>query len=747
MIDVKKLITGFLVLATAAVCSGVVFSFVNLSPSIAANPAPQVTITGSETPSTDNTNAFLPTQDQVDQVAAELAPDLASSTMMVSSTDPNNLTDQLAAEFVNGVVSANPDGPSGTDDNGNPTFTPPDVNALAAGIADSTTTAALQVPNWDVEAASIPVATTSSNPTALTNYGDALNDVLNNHLNGNAQVQSILSDQADSPTQGEFDYIGSQMQGAIQDDASLEVPTAAVPYQKALLTELVYEKNMVQLNDLAQTDPVKASLIFEQEDQKFSSVQENLMNQAQDLESQYLSLQQVPGQKGNIVLSFINNTFGIPRANALLPVFDPATWGLIEANQAQDIANELENLLKNTLLQILKNTLIAIIQREVLTWVQGSGAPRFITNWGTQLVNAAQQSAINIINGQIKNCSVYSAFIPQVKITLNAFYKPASGGSCANQFQAALGAYNFQQFYNNFANGGFVAFGASQLPSGNPLASQFFSSQAVSFAYNNQQKASQAKTNASNGLTGDEYCPAFPGADPINGTHIECESPDANDYVQPTGGSCQAGYTATTEDNGGLCPDGSQPLTKTPAAATGIAFSAAVGSTPQQTAAANDIVGILNSVLSSLLTSLASTAVNAAGQLVNQGLTNLNASNITSGVNTSGITSSTVTTTSNNNNPPPTQLPLACNPTSQTIPSSAAAGPTATSTAPTTVSATGGTLDANENQPIYYWSDSNGVTSTGALFSDTFTNPGTYTITLTDSTNDTPANCTVTVQP
>ena len=53
---------------------------------------------------------------------------------------------------------------------------------------------------------------------------------------------------------------------------------------------------------------------------------------------------------------------------------DPATWGLIEGNEAQTIGHQLEVMLKNTLLQILKNTLIAIIQREVVTWIQGSGA-------------------------------------------------------------------------------------------------------------------------------------------------------------------------------------------------------------------------------------------------------------------------------------------------------------------------------------------------------------------------------------
>jgi hypothetical protein len=86
----------------------------------------------------------------------------------------------------------------------------------------------------------------------------------------------------------------------------------------------------------------------------------------------------------------------------------------------------------------------------------------------------------------------------------------------------------------------------------------------------------------------------------------------------------------------------------------------------------------------------------------------------------------------------------------QTIPSASASGgpvatstPTPTSTTPVSLSAAGGTLDANDNPPTYNWSDSNGVTGTGSFFSDTFTVPGTYTVTLGDSTGDAPTTCTV----
>ena len=211
MIDVKKLITGFLILAVAAVCSGLIFSLVNLSPSVAANTTDGITIAGGAL--ADNTNAFLPTESQVEEVAAAMAPELASSTMFVSSTDSKNLTDDLAAEFVNGVVTANPNGPTGTDADGNPTFTAPNVSALAASIADTSTTQNLQIPNWDAEAEAIPITViTTSSLTAINTYSDALQGIMNSHINNNSQVQSIMADQSGDTDTSDLTYLESQVQ-------------------------------------------------------------------------------------------------------------------------------------------------------------------------------------------------------------------------------------------------------------------------------------------------------------------------------------------------------------------------------------------------------------------------------------------------------------------------------------------------------------------------------------------------------
>lgn len=745
MIDVKKLITGFLILATAAVSSGLILSFINSSTvnnsalNTSAGNTPQVAI-GSNSAPAIGTNAFTPTADQLNQVVAAVAPELASSTMMQTSTNPSNLTDVLATNFVNGVVAANPNGPTANSAGGSPIIASPDVNAVALNVADATTTKNLNIPDWNIEARSIPIIVVSSSPAALTSYGNAMNDVLNNHFT--TQVQTILNNQTSLADASDVSYLTSQIQSALKDVASFKTPAPVVAYQKSFLTQLVYEKNMLQLYTLAQSDPVKASLIFEQESQKFDVVNQTLLNQAQNLESNFLSFQSIPQKPhGNILLSFINNTFGIPQAQALWPVFDPATWGLMEGNQAVNIAHQLTAILKNTLLQILKNTLIALIQQKVLAWVQGSGAPRFITDWGTQLIDSAQQMAVNKINSDMASC-VYPSFAPIVLPVVEAPYLDVPVTvSCEDLLAGALGQFSFQQYYDNFSNGGFIAFGASTLPDGNPFGAQYFESQKAALTYQAQQAASALQAQTSQGFKGSQVCDD--NSNP-NGYTYFCEDSAGHDNPA-SGANCPTGEKSVEIANKGVCSDGTQPIVTTPPTVTAFTLKNAEGATTQQISAATDIVGLLDSTLNSLMLQLSNTAINTAGLITQNFLAGIQPSSI----NATGTSATSLPF----GGTPPTSQPLACNPASQTVPAAATVGgplttgPAPTSTFPTTFSATGGTTDANGNYPTYYWTDSNGVTSTGSTFSDVFPNAGTYTATVTDSVStDAPATCTVTVQ-
>lgn len=717
MIDVKKLITGFLILAAAAVCSVIILSLVSEATSSSVTAA-QPSIDQNATTSLAG-NAFLP-----DEPTQDIDDALASTTAIASSSDdPNNLTNILANSFLNETAVVNPDGAASDTSEGVSGLTPPDTNVVADDLIAATATQELQIPNWDVEAAGIPITILkASSSDQAFQYGTAIKNILDSHIAANTQIQNLLSNASDTPSPDDLTYLQSQIQNTLEDTAAVETPASLVGYQKSLIKVLVYEKNIVQLTNLAQTDPAKASLILQGESAKFSAAEQDLANQGAKID-QNVSLQQsVPAKNPGIILSFINNTFGIPTANAQFTVFDPSTWAQAFANEEQQISSQLLALTKNTLLQILKNTLIALIQKKVITWIQGSGAPRFITSWGTTLVNSYQQTALSAINTLYdKNyCGTYSGFLPQIRATLGAFYK-SSNNVCANQFQAALGGSTLQQFYNHFSNGGFVAFGASTLPSGNPYGGLFFNAQVVDNTAQNARQAATAKAVAGNGFTGDQVCDD--GSNP-NGTSTICISSDGNDYAISGSEKCDPSDTPEVTQNGGFCADGTEPQQTSPAAATGIMLSAATNGTPQLVASANDVAGLLASVTNSLLNALASTAINAAGQFVNTSLTSVNPSNITGGGTA------------------PAATPLTCTPVAQTIPVI-----NATTNAPAIITASGGTTDSSGNAPTYYWVSSDGTTSTGSLFSEAFTTSGFYTVTLSDSSLvDATTTCDITVQ-
>jgi PKD domain len=722
MIDVKKLIVGFLILALATGASALVISNIGGSSSPAAASNSGVTIadaTPTSTPSIGS-NAFIAQPSADDQVVDDLADATAPVVTGTSSDDdPNNLTDLFADSYMGGVIGANPNGP--TDDaNGDPTLTPPDPYGIANVVAEASATQELQVPNWDTEAASQPILTlATSSPEAVTQYGEALSDAMGNHLN--AQVDAIL-DNADTADVGELNYVQSQIQQALGDTLALQTPAPLVNLQKSMVKVLVYDKNSLGLLTLAQTDPVKASLIFQDEDSNYQSAEQELEDNINQLGGNTVSLQQDPTSP-NAFVAMLDDALGIQTAHAQMEVIDNALISITTSIHVQNVSQKLEALLKNTLLQILKNTLITLVQRKVLVWIQGSGAPRFITNWSTQLVNAYTQTALSAINSAF-SCS-YSAFAPQLKLTLRVGYS-SQGSVCANSFAASLNGNSFQQFVNNFKNGSWLAFSAGAMPANNYYGNLFFSAQIVDYNGQQARNATQAKSVASQGAKGDQIC--ADGSNP-NGISYYCTSSSGKDYTSntPCGPGNQGQQTA--EANNGVCANGQEPNGTTPGIFTVNTENSAGDSSSKLVVAANDIVGVLNAVAGSLLSGLANAAISAAGNAVN-GILSVNPTSI------------------QNVAPTPAQIPLACDPSTQTV-QLMAASTTASTTGPTAlavIAATGGTTDADGNGPTYSWISSDGTTSTQAFFSDTYTAAGTYTVTLNDSTGDATSTCTVTVQ-
>ncbi len=730
MVDVKKLITGFLIVGSAAAGSGLILAtngglFGGGAPAAAQN----ITVTGAGgtggantgsgilpgTPLANGGSAFAP------QYAQANAPALTPWTIIptLQASDTNNLTDQLATAFVNGVILANPAGAT-RDSSGNPALISPDANAIAATVVSSTAIADLKTPDWNIEAASQPIKTATGNASsAIATYTNALNNIVNEDFIA-TNLMSIVNSQNPDPTQVSF--VQSHIQKALSDSLALQTPAPLIAFQKSWVKMLVYQKNYLALLTDANTDPVKTALLLQNESVAYNAATQNFQNEMQNAQVNGISFGSAPKvAAGNPVVAFLNGVFGIKTAHAIFGVGDVIS--LVQFSWTE-FANHLFDFAQSVALQILKNTLTALIQRKVLTWIQGSGAPRFITSWATTLTSAYTQSALSAIDDYMNNnCAIFPGFAPQLQLQLGIFYKP-DNPVCSNLLQSSLGSYTFGQFYQNFQDGGWLAYGASMLPSGNYYGGLTFAAQAVDQAAVNGQNIVTVKAQANQGLNGDQVC--SDGSNP-NGTHVVClnksNQNEAPSHPNPDG-TCDTGYVAVQEPNGGECANGTEPKVTTPGTFTNAVFGSAVDSTSKLVTAANNIVGILASVAGSLLNSLAQTAITAANNGVNSAL-NGGVSGISSGAIQSGGSASDIPA-----------IALTCSPSSQT----------ASTSVSVILGANGGANSADGTPPSYYWSSTTGASSTGPMYSESFPLPGTYYVTLTDSNDYASSTCQVIVQ-
>ncbi len=716
MIDVKKFITGFLILAVGTGTAAMIASTVgsasgNTSDSSATAPA----TTGTAHPAADAIagNAFAPTTNNPTDVIL---------TSANNTNDPNNLTDVFANAYLNELMATNPSGAQ-TDSNGNPTLSQPSMDNVLQQFESSSTVNSLQIPDWDAEAAAIPITIIPNSPTAFADYGSALTDILNKNLISSG-MQNVLNQTADPSS---LPYLHDNIKTALRDISGLKTPAAGVNFQKSLVKILVYDKNSIDLFNGTSSDPLKSAVVFQAEQNNYQLA----LNEFQTAVQQAVAanLFSFQNQQGNGALSFLKTIFGIPVAHAFvvgvnIPVQDLIT----EANTSKRAADGLVQLhtillkyLKNIAIQIAKNGLVLIMQNTVYKWINGNGAPHFIQQWGTTLANTFEARALASLNNQF--ACVNPAYAPQLRLLL---MPPASGGSaqgaggnnvCANSFTFNLATNNL------FSQGGFAAFTSLFQPDNNPWTAMLDIQDKELADAGQAQQAEQAKAIANQGFQGSSACPGDQsvytspqGKFSPSGMHAVCQYANGNtvqasvintgqpEFTCPNKGMT---YTITNAPNNGLCADGSEPKDTSPGQTDSKALSAAIASNFKLVSSANDtsafIQQFFTSLLTSLLDSLANESINSATSLIKTELTR------------------------EANLPPATiAMPISCD-AQQTNP---------TDPSTYTFTASGGEVDNSNGQAMpgsFVWSLNGTTIASGTPATYTFNASGTYVVTLTNA--------------
>ncbi|MDE2019652.1 MAG: PKD domain-containing protein [Patescibacteria group bacterium] len=749
MPDLKKLITGFLIIAAAAASSAWILSGNqgqgagnrtqnnNLPAANGNNQAAQT--------NTPTGNAFAPANTATPSAQA-VAAETLSSTTAAQMNDPNNMTGNLADLFLNNMVAQNADGNQQTDANGNPIFNQPDTTAVIQELAQTNAAANFQVPNWDAEAAGEKINIINNySKNDINNYAASVGAIFN-QLQSSTILDTLKTEDPKSAV-----IVEATLYSTLHDVAAVPTPAPLANFQKSLVKLLVYEKNYAGLIVTISTDPVRTALLVQGEEPKFKTAMQELQNQAKALAS--LSLNDVPAQSSGLT-SLLNQVLGIQTAYANIPVIDPAHIASTVAGFAATVGQFALQYARDIALQITKNYLMALLQQRVLNWIQGSGAPRFVTNWASTIVNSYASAAQAALDSQF--ACVPSFMLPSLQILLSTPAIVGSNNACQAQFNSQL-ENNLQNFYNNFAAGGFDSYFQIFQTNGNAFGAIINIQDAVTTAGANAQQATLAQKTASQGYNDSQYCAPPAGADPSyntaiypdgkylpDGIHYMCKDNEFADVLSlpkvGPGGSvaCQNYQSLVTVPNGNRCADGSTPQTTQPGNVANQAFGSALDSSSRLIAAGNDVVGLAEAFVQSLLNTLAGEAIGYANQAMQgggggRGVPDSGIVGTPSNIGQSVINQSTDYLTANSN-------PVTCyadNP-------SPAIDESTMQPATVNFSASGGALDTSGYPPTYTWSTSNGDSGAGDNFSETYTAPGTYTATVTASTGG-QAICTVTV--
>ena len=544
------------------------------------------------TPSLNKGNIFSPS----------ISPAGASPSQIPAQSpdDPNNLTDQFATSLANNLIAQNPEGPRDIGDGTNAILRTPVAQDVLADFATSSAFKNLEVPDWNFEAAKRTVAVINdSSDAAVTSYASALNDIINTYF-VKTDLQGIVSASGNSDTQ-KAAFVSSQVENALNAVSALSVPRDLSDFQKQFIKILIYQKNALALVNDAAVDPVRASLIFQAENENYiAALQSFQAAWEKAAQNKNFSFGRGPAEPEPPLVAFVNGALGIKKAHALFGlgdiVFDPA----ILARMVWDFVQQM-------LLQILKNTIITMLQNKVLSFIRNAGNPRFIQNWSGFLFGAYNVAAGSAL-GQIVPglCNNFSSDVtswlknvfPTSPITTGGIsLNGAAGTNCT--LQSTVG--NIPNYFSDFNAGGFGALGALTSPNNNPFgafAQSYDTIQAVGAA---AQDAAQSKAIAGSGYKGQEVC---------------------SDGSEPIGIA-------------GACPDGSEPIVTTPGTTLADTVNRNVNSGIDLVVNANSITGVLATITSALLQQM-----------------------ITSGVN--GLVGSLSSGTGAAPTPPPPSIPLSC---------------------------------------------------------------------------------------
>lgn len=502
--QIKKLITGFLILATLASSSALALS--RFLTSRADDSAKKAT-------SASLNNAF----------SNNSTVNLGYST----SSDPSNVTNGLAASLAQEILKQNPNGPLTSSTTTSITL-PSNLDSVVGNYISN-----LKIDDsiFAIDESRIKTKKSASKED-VQNYLQSIASILQESFDNQdfKNLKNKTQNSSDPTLLGAINLLYVQAEDKIYD---VQVPDVALNFHRDLLLTINATAQITDQN-IFNNDPIKDFALFQRAQTLTSQYATENLKEFYILKLEYKNL------------SSVKNPWGINRAYAQFAVIDIINY--VE-NFLTDIATtasyylEYGSFLQKLMIMQIRDRLIKQIVDAIINWANGiGGKSAYVGNWGSFLAKAYYQAAGQILAADAKNyCAPYRDQLIRDLQGLNGIQNNLNLGSGGPGCSLDSTVSNLDAFYSDFSVGGWDGFTA--LAQNNYYSTLYFENIKISQGAQAQQNAAQSQAVAGNGYTGTESC-----AD--GSTPGEQKTYDQDGYL--------VGYSPS------VCADGSEPQVTTP---------------------------------------------------------------------------------------------------------------------------------------------------------------------------------------
>ncbi|MEK9173009.1 MAG: hypothetical protein AAB594_00350, partial [Patescibacteria group bacterium] len=463
MVDLKKLVSGFLVLAALASFAAFTFS------RIGGGEKEGLDIAGVSGESLEkdiskiSKNAFVESLPR-EKVGEGMGASGTNEEESIELTPSSNLTENLAERLALEMLKANPEGPVDSGDG----FSINNISELTTQKA-----ALLGVGGQDlfdkVKKEELKFSNDNSD-AAISRYVDELNSILKKTVGG--QGFSRLVEKEAGPEMA----VAAQvvLEETVSKIYGMTAPSSLSSLHQEVATVFSNRRRIFESISGYEEDPLKTMVVFEVAKKVLD--QDLLSFQIEFSKTKFPTTNATGMIEGESFVSRIYDLVSIKTAEAQLFVPIDCLGPSCLAFQALETGNTSLTLLqkifewgKKILTEQLKDKLIGMMVRQTTTWVQGGGKPKFVTNWQEALKDAGNRAAGAVIAKEWPQ--LCGSFGPLVRIALIPGQRLSGVGGVGSRCTLTKVAANVERLYDRFEDGGWIAYTASLNSYGNLFGS------------------------------------------------------------------------------------------------------------------------------------------------------------------------------------------------------------------------------------------------------------------------------------